>query len=577
MFKIVFHSFYIGVLSSAQMMKSYPLPSDSLIKWEVAPRDISDFTFQHPLRQTRWDDLEIHYRSKRESKVHDPLFNLQYVRDIEARYFAHLFSFSEASLPGGSRLDPQFAHMLTKSAQGGVIELLDFPFKDVNTIHQFQDGVEEVRANATLNNLTFLTNLGRVMGALQVAEGAKYDQIIQAEREVYRVVDAVVEQFPDVSSKLWTDLRLFLLSSQMRDSPLDDYRQLLHAEKITMTASLKGVPVFDIAVGGREHQWEQLDSYWPSRVLQGSYQRWKAFSLIKDVVALAITTIGVAHTVDAYGLARAEFGNPLSLTGLGHPLLYYQAKYGRISGFQPNDVRFSPQEQLLFVTGPTEGGKTTVARSVGTAVLMAHAIGYVCAESARVPLFTNMLSSFVHTDDFASGISTFRAEAESLNAQYAVMDDQTFFVGDETLRTSEPSVGPELLPPITRALLAKGITGVIATHYHDAIRQFEGHPQIKCQQIKPERFFALEDGVSPGGYAFESAQRAGLHPELLGERARDEYVSPEKPSQSFTVRPTVLHDKKLPPHSLEELMQATEIPHTKVLIKTRLTPLPKEN
>ncbi|MDO8656793.1 MAG: hypothetical protein Q7K45_06150, partial [Nanoarchaeota archaeon] len=440
-------------------------------------------------------------------------------------------------------------------------------------------GVEEARINPQVNNFEFLHQICGVLQMIEIAKRKHDEGILPSERKVYAALDAFVEHFPDVSSKLWTDIRLILLSSHLPGSPLHDYRKILESDTIDIkVSSLKSeTPFFEVFPSQEDASDESIDSFLPFLLIKNSYQNVKAFSLIEDALYLALTTIGIAHAVDKYSLARVQFGSKISLENIAHPLFYTERQkegaWKDIFAFRPNTLHFSPEEQLLFITGPTEGGKTTVARSLGMAILMGHAFGYACASSAQMPLFTQMFSSFTHQDDFQSGTSTFKSEVNSLNRQYQLMDDRTFFAGDETLRTSEPSVGPELIPSITKALLAKGIKGVIATHYHDAIRELERDARIQCRYIDPRNFYALREGVSPGGYAFESAQRAGLHPDMLGARAGEKYISPKKELQTFSVHQHTLSASVLPKKNISAILETTSIPQTQAVVKTRLDPL----
>jgi DNA mismatch repair protein MutS len=56
----------------------------------------------------------------------------------------------------------------------------------------------------------------------------------------------------------------------------------------------------------------------------------------------------------------------------------------RIEQFIANDCRLSPARQLLLVTGPNMGGKSTYMRQVALIALMAHTGSFVPAKSARL-------------------------------------------------------------------------------------------------------------------------------------------------------------------------------------------------
>jgi len=62
-----------------------------------------------------------------------------------------------------------------------------------------------------------------------------------------------------------------------------------------------------------------------------------------------------------------------------HPVVEAQES----TQFIANGARLAPERQLLLITGPNMGGKSTYMRQVALIVLMAHAGSFVPAKSAR--------------------------------------------------------------------------------------------------------------------------------------------------------------------------------------------------
>lgn len=557
--------------------RTYPLPENSLIKWEAAPRlgleTIGKIAFHHPLRNTRWDDLEMLYRAGK------PLDSSKYVADMHASHAGTLINDGNLVPPvGGQSSYFRLIFECCRMAQCGIDDMLHFPFTDVNQVKQVQDGVEEVLQNDGLNSLDFIGSAYESMDTLLNADSYRdARQIIPNHKAVFESLDSLLERFPDVSSKLWRDIKLILLSSHLEGSPLNDYRRILHAGNITVNVAMGATPAYEVLPGGSMPSMESVDHAVVYEAVKYSYQKVKAFSLVYDSLLLAMTALFLAQAVKKYGLAKVEFGDSISIGGMGHPLFYIDNYHGfkQDVDFFPNDVVFAPHERLMFVTGPTEAGKTTVVRSLGTAVLMGHALGYACAESAMMPLYKKMLSSFVHVDYFERGLSSFRSEVEAFNKHYSAMDENTFYVGDEILRTSEPSVGPDILPYIVDAIIRKGSTGIVATHYHDAVRNMQGNSALNCQYIDAGRFYETKKGVSPGGYAMQSAIRAGLDPDVL-RGVYEDFSQPEKLSYLKKVDKHVLNTHELKRNSLQDVIAAADVPQTEAIVKTRFDPIPKE-
>ncbi|HYS25720.1 MAG TPA: DNA mismatch repair protein MutS, partial [Vicinamibacterales bacterium] len=120
-----------------------------------------------------------------------------------------------------------------------------------------------------------------------------------------------------------------------------------------------------------------------------------------------------AATAARRGYCRPEFTADIALEidAGRHPVVEAQ-----IEQFIANSVRLSPSRQLLLVTGPNMGGKSTYMRQVALIVLMAHVGSFVPAKSARLGPIDQVFTRVGAADDLAGGRSTFMVEmTESAN------------------------------------------------------------------------------------------------------------------------------------------------------------------
>ena len=70
--------------------------------------------------------------------------------------------------------------------------------------------------------------------------------------------------------------------------------------------------------------------------------------------------------------------------------------------FVPNDTDLDPDEaQIVVLTGPNMGGKSTYLRQVALIVLMAQAGSYVPAEEAEIGLCDRIFTRVGASDDLA--------------------------------------------------------------------------------------------------------------------------------------------------------------------------------
>ncbi|USD65678.1 DNA mismatch repair protein MutS [Vibrio sp. SCSIO 43136] len=78
--------------------------------------------------------------------------------------------------------------------------------------------------------------------------------------------------------------------------------------------------------------------------------------------------------------------------------------------FIANPISLNPQRQMLIITGPNMGGKSTYMRQTALIALMAHIGCFVPAESAIIGSIDRIFTRIGASDDLASGRSTFMVE-----------------------------------------------------------------------------------------------------------------------------------------------------------------------
>jgi DNA mismatch repair protein MutS len=75
-----------------------------------------------------------------------------------------------------------------------------------------------------------------------------------------------------------------------------------------------------------------------------------------------------------------------------------------------NDVKLSRERQMLVITGPNMGGKSTLMRQTALIVLMAHVGSFVPANRAVIGPVDRIFTRIGSSDDLAGGRSTFMVE-----------------------------------------------------------------------------------------------------------------------------------------------------------------------
>ncbi|HEX6510070.1 MAG TPA: DNA mismatch repair protein MutS [Chloroflexota bacterium] len=199
------------------------------------------------------------------------------------------------------------------------------------------------------------------------------------------------------------------------------------------------------------------------------------------------------------------------------------------AGFIPNGcVLDCAERQVLLITGPNMGGKSTFLRQVALIVLMAQIGSFVPAESAYVGLVDRIFTRVGAQDDIAAGQSTFMVEmvetANILNHATA----RSLLVLDEVGRGTSTWDGLAIARAVVEYVHDRvGARTLFATHYHELTALADRFARIHNIHVS-----VAEDAgqviflhrVVPGGadrsYGIHVARLAGLPAEVT-ERADD--------------------------------------------------------
>jgi len=230
------------------------------------------------------------------------------------------------------------------------------------------------------------------------------------------------------------------------------------------------------------------------------------------------------------GYVRPEF-NPtgeLLIIGGRHPVIEELLRQ-KGERFVPNDLFFEPgRQQLLLITGPNMGGKSTYLRQAALIVLMAQIGSFVPARQAKLPITDRIFTRIGASDNLARGRSTFLVEMSEVAAILNHATPSSLILLDEVGRGTATFDGlsiawavVEHLQKYTRART------LFATHYHELTELAGLLPAVKNVHVSvketPSEIIFLrrvEPGSADKSYGIEVARLAGL-PRSVIERARE--------------------------------------------------------
>ncbi|MEK6246219.1 MAG: DNA mismatch repair protein MutS, partial [Pseudomonadota bacterium] len=216
---------------------------------------------------------------------------------------------------------------------------------------------------------------------------------------------------------------------------------------------------------------------------------------------------------------RPIFTNEISIeiTAGRHPVV--EARVGsEHAPFIANDCRLSTARQLLLITGPNMGGKSTYMRQVALIALMAHTGCFVPARKARIGPIDQIYTRVGASDDLAGGRSTFMVEmTESANILHNATASSLVLM-DEVGRGTSTFDGLALAWAIGKFILEKNQSlTLFATHYFELTRlalEYKAAANIHLDAVEHKDtivfLHAVGEGPADRSYGLQVAALAGV-------------------------------------------------------------------
>jgi DNA mismatch repair protein MutS len=227
---------------------------------------------------------------------------------------------------------------------------------------------------------------------------------------------------------------------------------------------------------------------------------------------------------------RPEFNGTGELLIIGgrHPVIEELLRQ-KGERFVPNDLYFEPgRQQLLLITGPNMGGKSTYLRQAALIVLMAQIGSFVPARQARLPITDRIFTRIGASDNLARGRSTFLVEMGEVAAILHHATPSSLVLLDEVGRGTSTFDGLSIAWAVVEHLQKNTRARTLfATHYHELTELADLLPAVKNVHVSvketPNEIIFLrrvEPGSADKSYGIEVARLAGL-PRTVIDRARE--------------------------------------------------------
>ncbi|MGE3277819.1 MAG: DNA mismatch repair protein MutS [Vicinamibacterales bacterium] len=257
---------------------------------------------------------------------------------------------------------------------------------------------------------------------------------------------------------------------------------------------------------------------------------------------------GLAETATIANFTKPHVheGDEIVALDVRHPVVE------RLAGgtFVPNDVLLDgSRNQLVILTGPNMGGKSTYLRQVALLCLLAQAGSFVPAREAKLGLVDRIYARVGASDNIARGQSTFMVEMQETAHILNGATSRSLVVLDEIGRGTATFDGLSIAWAVAEHLASNRRARpktMFATHYHeltDLAESVDGvvNAHVAAREYNDDIIFLhkIQPGRSDRSYGIQVARLAGLPTsvigrarEILGALEQDELTRGGKPALS---------------------------------------------
>jgi len=252
-----------------------------------------------------------------------------------------------------------------------------------------------------------------------------------------------------------------------------------------------------------------------------------------------------------YTKPHVHDGDELTVLDGRHPVVERRTAASPTStdGFVPNDITLNGTTcQLMILTGPNMGGKSTYLRQTALLCLMAQAGSFVPAKSAKLPLVDRLFARVGASDNIARGQSTFMVEMQETANILHQATSRSLVVLDEIGRGTATFDGLSIAWAVAEYLATHPRVRpktLFATHYHELTDLADATPgvvnfHVEVREWKDDIVFLrkIVPGRSDRSYGIQVARLAGL-PSTVIARAREILQALEQDELSRGGRPSL--------------------------------------
>lgn len=239
-----------------------------------------------------------------------------------------------------------------------------------------------------------------------------------------------------------------------------------------------------------------------------------------------LSTLAEVAFLRKYSRPKIHEGDKILIQEGRHPVI---EALRREEPFIPNDTELDCEEnQILIITGPNMGGKSTYLRQVALITILAQMGSFVPAKYAEIGIVDRIFTRIGATDYLVAGKSTFLVEMQETASILHNATKRSLVLLDEVGRGTSTFDGISIAWSVIEFIHEKILTRTLfATHYHELTELTQTLKRAKnfhvsVKETKEEVIFLrkIKEGPSDRSFGIQVAKLAGLPKDVIS-RARD--------------------------------------------------------
>lgn len=203
-----------------------------------------------------------------------------------------------------------------------------------------------------------------------------------------------------------------------------------------------------------------------------------------------------------------------------HPVI---EKVMKNNSYVPNDIIMDRDSDILVITGPNMGGKSTFMRQMALIVILAQIGCFVPCDEADLMIFDSIFTRIGASDDLVSGQSTFMVEMNETNFALRHASENSLLIFDEIGRGTATFDGMALAQAILEYIATKiRAKTLFSTHYHEITKIDKELKVLRNVHVSVSEndnditfLYKVSEGAMGKSYGINVARLAKLPNELI--------------------------------------------------------------